>query len=134
MTWRSSLSTMSPTRRPSRVCCGATARSALSRPSYDYDQDVLLIGDRKVSVTSTREPATPWDEHAVDVVVESTGKFRTRDAAAAHLAAGARRVVLSAPGKGVDATIVMGVNDETYDPERLACRTRRARPTVWRRW
>ena len=83
------------------------------------DQDVLLIGDRKVSVTSTREPAElPWDEHAVDVVVESTGKFRTRDAAAAHLAAGARRVVLSAPGKGVDATIVMGVNDETYDPER----------------
>ena len=63
-------------------------------------------------------PELPWAEHAVDVVVESTGKFRTREAAAGHLAAGARRVVLSAPGKGVDATIVMGVNDEDYDPDR----------------
>jgi len=50
------------------------------------------------------------------VVIESTGKFRTRETAAAHLIAGARKVIISAPGKGVDATIVMGVNDETYDP------------------
>jgi glyceraldehyde 3-phosphate dehydrogenase len=52
----------------------------------------------------------------VDIVIESTGKFRTRDAAAAHLSAGASKVLLSSPGKGVDATIVLGVNDETYDP------------------
>ncbi len=83
------------------------------------DGDVLLVGDRKVAVTSIREPSElPWAEHSVDVVVESTGKFRTREAAAGHLAAGARRVVLSAPGKGVDATIVMGVNDADYDPDR----------------
>lgn len=83
------------------------------------DDDVLLVNGRKVAVTSERDPAAlPWAEHGVDVVVESTGKFRTREAAAAHLAAGAQRVVLSAPGKGVDATIVMGVNDTTYDPAR----------------
>ena len=57
----------------------------------------------------------PWAEHDVDVVVECTGKFRTREAAGAHLSAGAKRVIISAPGKGVDATIVMGVNDEVYD-------------------
>jgi glyceraldehyde 3-phosphate dehydrogenase len=83
------------------------------------DQDVLLVGGRKVAVSSVREPSElPWAEHDVDVVVESTGKFRTREAAAGHLTAGARRVVLSAPGKGLDATIVMGVNDADYDPER----------------
>ena len=60
-------------------------------------------------------PAAALGEHDVDVVVECTGKFRTREAAAAHLSAGAKRVIISAPGKGVDATIVMGVNDEVYD-------------------
>ena len=83
------------------------------------DGDVLLVGGRKVTVTSERDPAAlPWAAHGVDVVSESTGKFRTREAAAAHLTAGASRVLLSAPGKGVDATIVMGVNDDVYDPER----------------
>jgi glyceraldehyde 3-phosphate dehydrogenase len=58
-----------------------------------------------------------WGAVGADVIVESTGKFRTRDQAVAHLDAGAQRVVLSAPGKGVDATIVMGVNDHIYRPE-----------------
>jgi glyceraldehyde 3-phosphate dehydrogenase len=80
------------------------------------DGDVLLVNGRKVAVTSERVPEhLPWEEHAVDVVVECTGKFRTRESAAGHLAAGANRVLISAPGKGVDATIVMGVNDELYD-------------------
>ncbi|HEU5036621.1 MAG TPA: type I glyceraldehyde-3-phosphate dehydrogenase [Nocardioides sp.] len=89
------------------------------RGDVALDGPWLFVNGRKVAVTAERDPASlPWEEHAVQVVVESTGKFRTREAAAAHLDAGAHRVVLSAPGKGVDATIVMGVNDETYDPDR----------------
>ena len=56
-----------------------------------------------------------WRDHGVEIVIESTGKFRTREAAAAHLGAGVSKVLLSSPGKGIDATIVMGVNDNTYD-------------------
>jgi len=81
--------------------------------------DGIAVDGRKIAVTALRDPAElPWREYAVNVVIESTGKFRTREAAAAHLAAGAERVIISAPGKGVDATIVLGVNDETFDPER----------------
>jgi glyceraldehyde 3-phosphate dehydrogenase len=60
--------------------------------------------------------ALPWDELGVDVVIESTGRFRTRSAAAAHIEAGAHRVIVSAPCKDADATFVMGVNDDTFDP------------------
>ena len=82
------------------------------------DGDVLLVDGRKIAVTSERDPGQlPWALQDVDVVVECTGRFRTRDAAAAHLTAGANRVVISAPGTSVDATIVMGVNDDVYDPE-----------------
>ena len=79
-------------------------------------EGVLLVDGKKIAVSAARDPQDiPWSEHTVDVVVECTGKFRTRDSAAGHLSAGARRVLISAPGKGVDATIVMGVNDTTYD-------------------
>lgn len=81
--------------------------------------DFLLVGGRKVAVSALREPGQlPWQEHGVEVVIESTGKFRSRETAAGHLDAGASRVIISAPGKGVDATIVMGINDETYDATR----------------
>jgi glyceraldehyde 3-phosphate dehydrogenase len=80
------------------------------------DGNLLLVDGRKVAVSAVHEPSELlWADEGVDVVVECTGKFRTRDAAAGHLSAGAKRVVISAPGKGVDATIVMGVNDELYD-------------------
>jgi glyceraldehyde 3-phosphate dehydrogenase len=79
-------------------------------------EGTLLVDGRKVAVSAVREPQDlPWREHAVDVVVECTGKFRTRESAAGHLDAGAPRVLISAPGKSVDATIVMGVNDDIYD-------------------
>jgi|ERR1039458_4456889 glyceraldehyde 3-phosphate dehydrogenase len=81
------------------------------------ESDALVVGGRRIVVLTEREPASlPWRELGVDVVVESTGKFTDRDAAAGHLGAGASRVVISAPGKNADATIVMGVNDDTYDP------------------
>ncbi|HEU4947144.1 MAG TPA: type I glyceraldehyde-3-phosphate dehydrogenase [Kribbella sp.] len=85
----------------------------------DSTDDSLTVGGRTIRVTAERDPAAlDWRGAGVEVVVESTGKFRTRDAAAAHLTAGARKVLLSAPGKGVDATLVLGVNDDTYDPAR----------------
>jgi glyceraldehyde 3-phosphate dehydrogenase len=78
--------------------------------------DAIAVGVAKVAVTAERDPARlPWKDLEVDVVIESTGKFRTREAAAAHLTAGARKVIISAPGKGVDATIVLGVNEDIYD-------------------
>jgi glyceraldehyde 3-phosphate dehydrogenase len=81
--------------------------------------DLLLVGGQKVAVKAHREPAQiPWAAYGVDLVIESTGRFRTRDLAQGHLDAGAPKVVISAPGKGVDATIVMGVNDATYDATR----------------
>ncbi|HET9140224.1 type I glyceraldehyde-3-phosphate dehydrogenase [Actinophytocola sp.] len=79
----------------------------------------ITVDGTEVRVFAERDPAAlPWAELGVDIVIEATGKFRTRDAAAAHLTAGARKVVITAPGKNVDATIVLGVNDATYDPER----------------
>ena len=79
--------------------------------------DCIVVDGRKIAVSAIADPAQlPWRDHGVEVVIESTGKFRTREAAGAHLVAGAARVLISAPGKGVDATIVMGVNDETFSP------------------
>jgi glyceraldehyde 3-phosphate dehydrogenase len=60
----------------------------------------------------------PWKELEVDVVIESTGKFRTREGAAKHLTAGAKKVMISAPGKGVDLTVVKGINHSQYDPDK----------------
>ena len=79
--------------------------------------DALGVDGHKIAVTAFRDPGDlTWGAHGVDVVIESTGRFVTRETAGAHLRSGARKVIISAPGKGVDATIVMGVNDETYDP------------------
>ncbi len=79
--------------------------------------DAIAVDGHKIAVSAGRDPAQlAWRQHGVQIVIESTGKFRTREAAAAHLDAGATKVLLSSPGKGLDATIVMGVNDETYSP------------------
>ncbi len=81
------------------------------------DGDVIKVGDRSIKTLSERDPAAlPWGALGVDVVVESTGRFTKREEAAAHLAGGAKKVVISAPATGADATFVMGVNDDTYDP------------------
>jgi glyceraldehyde 3-phosphate dehydrogenase len=81
--------------------------------------DTLVVGERRIKVFMGKAPAElPWGELGVDVVVESTGRYTTRDGAAGHLEGGARRVVISAPATDADVTIVMGVNDETFDPDR----------------
>ncbi|MCE2540283.1 MAG: type I glyceraldehyde-3-phosphate dehydrogenase [Acidobacteria bacterium] len=79
----------------------------------------LRVGARHFQVLSERDPAAlPWGELGVDIVVESTGLFTKRDDAAKHLAAGAKTVIISAPAKGPDLTLVLGVNDDNYDPAR----------------
>ncbi|MDX3798072.1 type I glyceraldehyde-3-phosphate dehydrogenase [Streptomyces sp. AK04-3B] len=84
-----------------------------------HDDSSLTIDGRRIAVTAERDPAAlRWSDYGADIVIESTGRFRDRDAAALHLKGGAHTVLLSAPGKGVDATIVMGVNDQTYDRHR----------------
>ena len=81
------------------------------------DEDVLSAGDDSLRVLSVRNPEElPWGDLGVDVVVESTGIFTKRDAAARHLDGGAPRVLVSAPCSGADATFVVGVNDSAFDP------------------
>ena len=81
------------------------------------EADALVVDGTRIPVFSETAPqAIPWRDAGVEVVLECTGKFRTRDDAAGHLAAGAEKVILSAPGKNVDATLVLGVNFDTYDP------------------
>src|SRR5437763_432436 len=79
--------------------------------------DAITVDGDEFKVLAVRDPAQlPWKDLGVDVVFESTGLFTNRDAAAKHLAAGAKRVIITAPAKGPDVTIVMGVNNELYDP------------------
>ena len=79
--------------------------------------DVIRVGDKTIKILAEREPGRlPWADLGVDVVIESTGRFTTGPAARAHLDAGAKKVIISAPAKEEDITIVMGVNDDAYDP------------------
>jgi len=81
--------------------------------------DTLIAGDRKVKVLSERDPANlPWKDMGVDVAVEATGLFRKRPDAQKHLQAGAKKVLITAPATDPDITIVIGVNDKEYDPEK----------------
>ena len=79
-------------------------------------EDGMTVGDQFIKVLAERDPANlPWAELNVDVVIESTGRFTSRDAAAVHLSAGAKKVIISAPATDVDGTFVYGVNHDTYD-------------------
>jgi len=79
--------------------------------------DSIAVDGDEFKVLSVRDPAQlPWKDLGVDVVFEATGRFTKRDDAAKHLAAGAKRVVITAPAKKPDITVVLGVNDEKYDP------------------
>jgi glyceraldehyde 3-phosphate dehydrogenase len=81
--------------------------------------NTITAGSKKLNYLSERDPLKlPWKDMGVDVVVESTGKFRSKDKASMHLQAGASKVIISSPGKNVDLTVVMGVNNESYDPQK----------------
>ncbi len=86
----------------------------------EYGEGYLKIDGKEIKVLSERDPAAlPWKELGVEVVVESTGRFRKREEAVKHIEAGAKKVVISAPAKSpVDLTVVLGVNDELYDPNK----------------
>lgn len=81
------------------------------------DGDMYVDGERLKSFAERDPTKLPWGDLGVDVVLECTGIFRSGEQAGAHITAGAQKVIISAPGKGVDATFVLGVNEETYDPE-----------------
>jgi glyceraldehyde 3-phosphate dehydrogenase (phosphorylating) len=79
--------------------------------------DNIVVNGREIRVTAIKEPEKlPWKEQGVELVLESTGRFTDRESAAKHLTAGAKKVVISAPAKGEDITICMGVNEKKYDP------------------
>ena len=79
--------------------------------------DAIIVDGSPVRFCREQDPAAlPWSELGVEVAIEATGRFRTRESASAHLVAGASRVVVSAPCKGADATIVLGVNEKSFDP------------------
>jgi len=83
------------------------------------DGNNIIVNGKKIAVTQFANLAElPWKALGVDIVIESTGKFRKGSELTAHLSAGAKKVILAVPGKGVDGTFVMGVNEDTYDPKK----------------
>lgn len=95
-----------------------SALGRLGRP-VEVDGTTLVVDGRRIAVLAEREPAKlPWAELGVDIVLESTGRFTAASAARAHIDAGARRVLVSAPSDGADVTLAFGVNTEVYDPAR----------------
>ena len=86
--------------------------------TVDFDEENLIINDKKIKVFHKNSPSEiPWDEVGVDLVVESTGAFKTKEALRGHIKGGAKKVILTAPGKEEDITMVMGVNEEEYNPQ-----------------
>jgi len=82
-----------------------------------FDDEAITVGGARVLASAQKDPAQlPWGDLGVDVVIESTGRFTKRDDAALHLKGGARKVIISAPAKDEDVTIVLGVNQQMYDP------------------
>jgi glyceraldehyde 3-phosphate dehydrogenase len=83
-----------------------------------YDEESITVGGHRVMASAQKDPAQlPWGELGADVVIESTGRFTKRDDAALHLKGGAKKVIISAPAKDEDVTIVPGVNQQVYDPD-----------------
>ena len=86
--------------------------------TVETDNNDMIVGGKKISVTSIKDPSElPWKTNEIDIVAECTGLFRKRDAAAKHLDAGAKKVIISAPADNPDITIVMGVNSNQYNPQ-----------------
>lgn len=85
--------------------------------TVSHDEDNIHVNGKKIRVYEEKDPAAlPWGQIGADIVIESTGRFTKLEAAEAHLKAGAKKVIISAPGKGDMLTVVMGVNEKEYDP------------------
>jgi len=90
-----------------------------AKETIEAKQNSIVVDGEEIKVFSEKDPANlPWKDNKVDVVVESTGMFTDREGAGKHLKAGAKKVIISAPASSPDATIVLGVNDNTYDRSR----------------
>jgi glyceraldehyde 3-phosphate dehydrogenase len=90
------------------------------KESVEVDGDRIVVNGKSVQVLEQRDPAQlGWGDLGVDIVIESTGRFTKADDARKHIAAGAKKVIISAPASGEDGTFVMGVNEGTYDPETM---------------
>ncbi|MEY9894870.1 glyceraldehyde 3-phosphate dehydrogenase [Catenulispora sp. MAP12-49] len=99
-----------------RLLAFDTTAGRLGRP-VRVDGNVLVVDEQRITVLAEREPAQlPWADLGVDIVLEATGRFTAAKAASAHLDAGARKVLVSAPSDGADVTLAYGVNTEAYDP------------------
>ena len=124
-------------RRRSTPCCSSTTRPTAPIPgTVDHTDDALIIDGREIKVLKEKDPAAlPWGDLGVDIVLESTGIFTDAEKARAHLDAGAKKVIISAPAKGEDITIVLGVNEDTLRPgdATTSSATPAARRTAWRR-
>jgi len=84
-----------------------------------YDEEGIIVDGKKIRVFAIKDPAQiPWEEYGVDIVIESTGRFRDRENASKHLRGTVKKVIISAPAKEPDVTIVLGVNEKKYDPEK----------------
>src|SRR5579863_7329665 len=112
----------------------SSEKSAADRP----EDDVLVVNGQKIFVVSAKDPSQlPWKQLGVDVVIESTGLFTDVEKAKGHLAAGAKKVIISAPAKGDCPTLVMGVNQDKYDPKQhhvvsnASCTTNCLAPIVY---
>ena len=102
-----------------------------------YTEDTLKVGDTEIKLVSGRDPETlPWKELGIDIVLECTGHFTKRDDAAKHLKAGAKKVLISAPSKDAELTIVLGVNQDWFDPAKhdvisnASCTTNSLAPAI----
>ena len=85
--------------------------------SVEVKENAIVVNGKEVQVLACKDPADlPWGKLGVEIVIESTGRYTDRDGAGKHIAAGAKRVIISAPAKGEDGTFVMGVNEKTFDP------------------
>ncbi|MGZ4106554.1 MAG: glyceraldehyde-3-phosphate dehydrogenase [Tumebacillaceae bacterium] len=86
--------------------------------TVETTSDSIIVNGRQTKIVGDRNPLNlPWAELGVDIVIEATGKFRSKDTAGQHIQAGAKKVIITAPGKDEDITIVMGVNEDKYDEE-----------------
>ena len=86
--------------------------------TVEAKENSIVVNGKEIEITAIKDPAElPWKEIGVDIVLESTGIFRDREGAGKHLQAGAKKVIISAPAKQPDLTVVLGVNEEKYDPQ-----------------
>ncbi len=113
--------------------------SVFGKPSFDvtYGKDFLKVGPKKIKIFNQKDPQDiPWETEDVDIVLECTGLFRRKKDSEKHIKAGAKKVIISAPSKSADLTVVLGVNEDKYDPKKhniisnASCTTNSLAPAV----